>query len=255
MLKGNYDEKCDIWSCGVILYIFLSGVPPFQGKTNEEVIQKVVKGNFTFARINPQKFIYLIAQGFKRVSQDAISFIKKMMSYNPKRRITSEEALRDVWMIKFTQKDNVSVDGVLSAVKNLQAFQAKSSMHKAVLTYMTSHIINKKDEQNLRNIFEMLDTNHDGQLSQEELLEGFKLLYSEDLNKAKAEVAKAMKRLDLNKNGTIDYNGKPSLSFNKNIEFLTANIKVSDYLKTEELKMAFDYFDEVILGDYNYIGS
>ena len=48
VLAGNYDEKCDIWSMGVIMYILLCGYPPFFGHSEAEVLYKVKKGAYTF---------------------------------------------------------------------------------------------------------------------------------------------------------------------------------------------------------------
>ena len=48
VLKGNYDEKCDIWSCGVILYILLSGEPQFNGEDDNEIYRAISKKNIIF---------------------------------------------------------------------------------------------------------------------------------------------------------------------------------------------------------------
>ena len=41
VIKGRYNEKCDIWSCGVIMYILLCGYPPFNGKNMREIFKKI----------------------------------------------------------------------------------------------------------------------------------------------------------------------------------------------------------------------
>ena len=48
VLKGSYTTQCDNWSMGVVLFIMLSGKPPFGGKGNKEIIENVLKGEYTF---------------------------------------------------------------------------------------------------------------------------------------------------------------------------------------------------------------
>ena len=82
VIKENYNEKCDVWSCGVIMYILLSGVPPFNGSDDDEIMEKVQQGKFSF-----KKAI------FSKVSDAAKNLIKRMLTKDVNKRITAEEAL------------------------------------------------------------------------------------------------------------------------------------------------------------------
>lgn len=75
VLKRKYDEKCDIWSCGVILYILLCGYPPFAGKTDEKIMERVQKGVYSFDH-----------EEWEEISKEAKEFIKKMLTYDPSKR-------------------------------------------------------------------------------------------------------------------------------------------------------------------------
>jgi calcium-dependent protein kinase len=93
VLKQNYDEKCDIWSCGVILYILLAGRLPFDGETDEEIKKKIMKGSFKFYETE-----------FSDVSVQAKDLISKMLTLDTKSRISAQEAVNHPWFLKVKEK-------------------------------------------------------------------------------------------------------------------------------------------------------
>lgn len=79
VLKGEYNEKCDLWSIGVILYILLSGKPPFDGNDDKEIVNSVRIG--TYSMSGPE---------WKSITVEAKDLIKKMLTYDITGRITAE---------------------------------------------------------------------------------------------------------------------------------------------------------------------
>ncbi len=87
VLSGIYTEKCDLWSIGVILYIMLSGRPPFPGKTDKEVLQKVSEGYYE-----------LTGDQWDKRSADVKDLIRKLMQRDPSKRLSASVALRHPWL-------------------------------------------------------------------------------------------------------------------------------------------------------------
>ncbi|CAI0464809.1 unnamed protein product [Linum tenue] len=83
LMGRDYGDKVDVWSAGVVLYVMLSGIPPFYGETVEEIFEAVIRGNLRF----PPKV-------FRNVSSQAKDFLRKLISRDPSRRFSAEQALR-----------------------------------------------------------------------------------------------------------------------------------------------------------------
>eukprot|EP00826_Nyctotherus_ovalis_P040257 TRINITY_DN3947_c0_g1_i1.p2 TRINITY_DN3947_c0_g1~~TRINITY_DN3947_c0_g1_i1.p2 ORF type:complete len:187 (+),score=61.72 TRINITY_DN3947_c0_g1_i1:562-1122(+) len=179
----------------------LSGHPPFAGKNNEAIMRNVALGYYTF---KGSLHVSQVDKVWKEVSPDAIKFIKRLLTYDSKQRPTAEEALNDIWILKH---ENHKVDScyMLKTISNLKKFKHTLLTQKTVLAYIAARVMIKERKEKVRETFSILDTNNDGTISKEELAVGLKML--EDEKVAKKNYDEVMNNIDINKNGTIDYNG------------------------------------------------
>ncbi|KAL6278863.1 hypothetical protein ACE6H2_022464 [Prunus campanulata] len=89
VLMGRaYNEKVDVWSAGVMLYIMLGGIPPFYGESASEIFEAVLRGNLRF----PPKV-------FRSVSPAAKDLLRKMICRDVSRRFSADQALRHPWIL------------------------------------------------------------------------------------------------------------------------------------------------------------
>ena len=86
VLRGEYDKMCDVWSLGIILYVFLCGYPPFEGDNNKEIFKNVLKSKLEFDPAD-----------WDTVSNQAKDLVSKMLSKDPKHRISAQECLEHPW--------------------------------------------------------------------------------------------------------------------------------------------------------------
>lgn len=87
LLASCFNKAADIWASGVILYILLSGMPPFASRSNRDVIERSAKGEYS-----------LQGHEWEHVSEDAKDLIRKMLTFDPSSRITAEEVLNHPWI-------------------------------------------------------------------------------------------------------------------------------------------------------------
>lgn len=217
MLNKNYDERCDVWSVGVILYILLSGKPPFDGDDDHEITEQVKIGN------------YNMSGGIWEVlSTDAKRLIRGMLTYNYKNRISAKEALNDPWFKNASTKQ-VDVDLMQESLKNLAKFSATQKLQQATMSMMVQNMVTKEEVARLQQVFVQLDTNKDGKLQYEEVLAGYEQFYGD---MAKDEVDRIFSLVDVDNSGEIDFS-----------EFVTATVDKGKLLQEEKLRAAFGYYD------------
>ena len=121
VLKKSYDHKCDLWSCGVILYILLAGYPPFNGQTDNQIIQAVLQGSYT-----------LDEPEWDEVSEEAKDLVTKLLKYNPDQRISALDAMNHPWIQTNATIDKVNKEIASRTLQNLQNFRVSQFLYLSV---------------------------------------------------------------------------------------------------------------------------
>ena len=221
VLNKSYTNKCDIWSCGVIMYILLAGVPPFNGSDDQEIMENVKKGKF-----------HLDTPEIGWISQEAKNLISQLLRYDPAKRITAEEAWIDPWIQNYSRKEKVAPNSYKIPVENIKNYMGRQKFQHATIAFLVHQASSTDMVKDLRKIFHEFDKNGDGQLSYDEVKEGFKRYFkNEDI--ADKEFDEIIKEMDLDNNKFIEYE-----------EFLRVSLNMKNVMNEENLKIAFNSFDD-----------
>jgi calcium-dependent protein kinase len=127
VFMNNYNEKADIWSCGIILYTMLCGHPPFCGNKENIIKSKILHSKLTF----PSK-------EFKTVSSDAKEYIKSLLSYDPNHRPSAEEALNNNWLMAMINRGKAKLSDYI--ISNLIRFRTTIGLQKATVSFLANQI-------------------------------------------------------------------------------------------------------------------
>ena len=213
VLKGEYNEKCDIWSAGVILYILLSGEPPFNGSNNKNIYYKISTYKYNFPE-----------NKWNNISNEAKDLISKILVPEDQ-RISADDILNHEWFkkVEVIERKNLNFD-----IEQFCNYVQMNKLKKMVLTFITSRL-NDIEVKDIKNIFLEFDSNKDGMISLEEFKNG---LIKLNIGTGAFDIENMFKEIDTDKNGSIDYT-----------EFLSAAIEQNKILKERRLFEAFQEFD------------
>ncbi|XP_059426276.1 peripheral plasma membrane protein CASK-like isoform X2 [Carassius carassius] len=126
--REPYGKPVDVWGCGVILFILLSGCLPFYG-TKERLFEAIVKGKY---KMNPRQW--------SQISESAKDLVRRMLMLDPAERITVYESLNHPWL---KERDRYSYKIHLpETVEQLRKFNARRKLKGAVLAAVSSHKFN-----------------------------------------------------------------------------------------------------------------
>lgn len=216
VLRRSYGKEIDIWSAGVILYILLSGVPPFWAETEKGIFDAILEGEIDFE-----------SSPWPSISHSAKDLVRKMLTMDPKKRITSAQVLEHPWIREGGDASDKPIDSaVLSRMKQ---FRAMNKLKQLALKVIAENL-SEEEIKGLKAMFANMDTDNSGTITYEELKSGLARLGSK---LSEAEVKQLMEAADVDGNGTIDY-----------IEFITATMHRHRLERDEHLYKAFRHFDK-----------
>ena len=218
ILQGNYSEKCDVWAAGVILYVLLSGEPPFNGPSDGVIYSKIRQFKFNF----PEK-------RWSKISNDAKDLLSKMLVPEAQ-RLSASQVLEHPWfqLVKDNKipLEKIKLDGNSNFFKE---YKESNKLKKIVLLYMASKL-QEEEILDLNKLFKAFDEDNDGQIDYKEFEQGIMRLNSKGIKKE--EIQSMFDEIDSDNNKKIDYT-----------EFIAATLQKNVFLKKEKLFDAFSALD------------
>ena len=223
VLRQKYNKECDLWSVGVILYMFIVGHAPFDGCDDEEITNNIQKGVY---RKNDRRWI--------KASKEVKDLIQKLLTYKPSQRLTAIQALEHPWFKQTDSNilyDNVSKTDIINCIRHLLTYNINNKLEELFLTYIVHNIPREKEAKSAIKLFKLVNENGDGKLQKEELKKTLLKFVTEDFLE-KHDYDGIFSMLDGDNKGYINYE-----------EFLKGCLDRKKILDDDILSYSFNYFD------------
>ena len=223
VLKQNYNEKCDTWSVGIILYMALVGKAPFDGKDDEEIIHKITKVNYN------NKDSKLLNH-----SSEVRDLLSKLLEKDINKRFSAKEALEHPWFEKFGGRSlfsNYKKEEVEPYINNLFKYSFNSKIQQLVIAFLVHNLPSNDSSITILKLFRHFNKSGNCKLTKDELRKG--LYEYREIEFVDNYVENLFILLDGDNNGYIEYE-----------EFLRACIDKKLIIKEKYLRFAFKYLDQ-----------
>jgi calcium-dependent protein kinase len=230
VLQQNYNEKCDTWSVGVILYMMLVGRAPFDGKDDEEIILKINSADYNSKEPKLMKH-----------SPEVRDLVSKLLQKDTDKRYSAREAIAHPWFQKYGGRSlysNFKREEIEPYINNLFNYYFNSKIQQLVIAFLVHNLPNDDSSITVLKLFRHFNKSGSCKLTKEELMNG---LYDyRNKNDVDKVVDHLFRLLDGDNNGFIEYE-----------EFLRACIDKKTILKSTYLKYAFKFLDKEKTGTLN----
>merc|ERR1711935_231697 len=170
---------------------------------------------------------------WNNISDSAKDFITLLLTKDQNKRPSADEALRHPWIEQASTltRENVSNDVAMSALTNLQNFNAQSKLKQATYAFIASQLLSKQEKEQIDKVFRAMDLNGDGKLQKDEIKKGYAEFFGRNLSDQ--EVDEMFAKVDADGSGEIEYS-----------EFVVATLNEKNLLSNNKLQTAFRMFDK-----------
>lgn len=230
----NYSHKTDIWAVGIIAFAALSGSLPFDAESEQEALDLILN-----SREEVRSKEIFKEDAWAGVSDDAIDFVSKMLSFEPYKRPSAREALQHPWIRRVIEaqtevtqnRDRVMTQQALGEVVR---FQAPSKLQQAALTYIASQCLSKFDKAPIERIYQAMDLGGAGKLTKQDFQKAYSRYMGEDEKMlTQGELTELFDNVNIMGNNTIEYS-----------EFLVAALPAEVLLTENNIQKAFKLLDK-----------